>query len=125
MRDRENELKKRRENINKIRISVSLITIIVSLTLVFTLAKQQVQIQNINNVKSQQQAKKNDLDKEIKKLSNDFKNLDNLSLIEKYARKRLGMVKPDEVLVKDEKDKPKKDQNYTPSPTFENNMIDK
>ena len=58
-------------------------------------------------------------EKEIKKLSEDSKNLDNPELIEKYAREKLGMVKPNEVLIKDEKEKPKKDTNFTPSPTFD------
>ena len=40
-------------------------------------------------------------------------------MVEKYAREKLGMVKPNEVLIKDEKEKPKKDTNFTPSPTFD------
>ena len=65
------------------------------------------------------QTKQAELEKEILKLSEDSKHLDNPELIEKYAREKLGMVKPNEVLIKDEKEKPKKDANFTPSPTFD------
>ncbi|MDU5925145.1 MAG: septum formation initiator family protein, partial [Finegoldia magna] len=89
------------------------------ITLLFTIFKQQIQIRNINNVKIEQQNKKAELEKEIVKLSDDTKNLDNPKLIEKYAREKLGMVKPNEILIKDEKEKPKKDSNFTPSPTLD------
>ena len=118
MNARDNQIRKRRKNVNKFRIIVSVVTIFACVTLLFTIFKQQIQIRNINNVKLEQQTKKNELEKEIKKLSEDSKNLDNPELIEKYAREKLGMVKPNEVLIKDEKQKPKKNANFTPSPTF-------
>lgn len=120
MSTRNNQVRKRRENVNKFRIFVSLLTVLACLTLCFTIFKQQIQIKNLNSIKIEQQNKKAQLDKEIKKLSEDSKHLDNPKLIEKYAREKLGMVKPDEVLVKDENEKPSKNENYTPSPTFEN-----
>lgn len=119
MNTRENQIRKRRKNVNKFRIVVSAITIIACITLLFTIFKQQIQIRNINNVKIEQQNKKAELEKEIVKLSDDSKNLDNPKLIEKYAREKLGMVKPNEILIKDEKEKPKKDSNFTPSPTLD------
>ncbi|EGS32563.1 cell division protein FtsL [Finegoldia magna SY403409CC001050417] len=119
MNTRENQIRKRRKNVNKFRIIVSAITIIACITLLFTIFKQQIQIRNINNVKIEQQNKKAELEKEIVKLSDDSKNLDNPKLIEKYAREKLGMVKPNEILIKDEKEKPKKDSNFTPSPTLD------
>lgn len=119
MNARDNQIRKRRKNVNKFRIIVSAVTIFVCVTLLFTIFKQQIQIRNINNIKLEQQTKKDELEKEIKKLSEDSKNLDNPELIEKYAREKLGMVKPNEVLIKDEKEKPKKDTNFTPSPTFD------
>ena len=119
MNARENQIRKRRKNVNKFRIIVSAITIFACITLLFTIFKQQIQIRNINNVKLEQQTKKAELEKEIVKLSDDSKNLDNPELIEKYAREKLGMVKPNEVLIKDEKEKPKKDTTFTPSPTFD------
>ena len=114
MNTRENQIRKRRKNVNKFRIIVSAITIFACITLLFTIFKQQIQIRNINNVKIEQQNKKAELEKEIVKLSDDTKNLDNPKLIEKYAREKLGMVKPNEILIKDEKEKPKKDSNFTP-----------
>lgn len=119
MNTRENQIRKRRKNVNKFRIVVSAITIFACITLLFTIFKQQIQIRNINNVKLVQQNKKAELEKEIVKLSDDSKNLDNPKLIEKYAREKLGMVKPNEILIKDEKEKPKKDSNFTPSPTLD------
>ncbi len=119
MNTRENQIRKRRKNVNKFRIIVSAITIFACITLLFTIFKQQIQIRNINNVKIEQQNKKAELEKEIVKLSDDSKNLDNPELIEKYAREKLGMVKPNEILIKDEKEKPKKDSNFTPSPTLD------
>ncbi|EFL53699.1 septum formation initiator family protein [Finegoldia magna] len=119
MNTRENQIRKRRKNVNKFRIVVSAITIFACITLLFTIFKQQIQIRNINNVKIEQQNKKAELEKEIVKLSDDTKNLDNPKLIEKYAREKLGMVKPNEILIKDEKEKPKKDSNFTPSPTLD------
>lgn len=119
MNTRENQIRKRRKNVNKFRIVVSAITIFACITLLFTIFKQQIQIRNINNVKLEQQNKKAELEKEIVKLSDDSKNLDNPKLIEKYAREKLGMVKPNEILIKDEKEKPKKDSNFTPSPTLD------
>lgn len=119
MNTRENQIRKRRKNVNKFRIVVSAITIFACITLLFTIFKQQIQIRNINNVKIEQQNKKAELEKEIVKLSDDSKNLDNPKLIEKYAREKLGMVKPNEILIKDEKEKPKKDSNFTPSPTLD------
>lgn len=119
MNTRENQIRKRRKNVNKFRIIVSAITIFACITLLFTIFKQQMQIRNINNVKIEQQNKKAELEKEIVKLSDDTKNLDNPKLIEKYAREKLGMVKPNEILIKDEKEKPKKDSNFTPSPTLD------
>lgn len=119
MNTRENQIIKRRKNVNKFRIIVSAITIFACFTLLFTIFKQQIQIRNINNVKIEQQNKKAELEKEIVKLSDDSKNLDNPKLIEKYAREKLGMVKPNEILIKDEKEKPKKDSNFTPSPTLD------
>lgn len=119
MNTRENQIRKRRKNVNKFRIIVSAITIFACITLLFTIFKQQIQIRNINNVKLVQQNKKAELEKEIVKLSDDSKNLDNPKLIEKYAREKLGMVKPNEILIKDEKEKPKKDSNFTPSPTLD------
>lgn len=119
MNTRENQIIKRRKNVNKFRIIVSAITIFACITLLFTIFKQQIQIRNINNVKIEQQNKKAELEKEIVKLSDDSKNLDNPELIEKYAREKLGMVKPNEILIKDEKEKPKKDSNFTPSPTLD------
>lgn len=119
MNTRENQIRKRRKNVNKFRIVVSAITIFACITLLFTIFKQQIQIRNINNVKIEQQNKKAELEKEIVKLSDDSKNLDNPELIEKYAREKLGMVKPNEILIKDEKEKPKKDSNFTPSPTLD------
>lgn len=119
MNTRENQIRKRRKNVNKFRIIVSAITIFACFTLLFTIFKQQIQIRNINNVKIEQQNKKAELEKEIVKLSDDSKNLDNPKLIEKYAREKLGMVKPNEILIKDEKEKPKKDSNFTPSPTLD------
>ncbi len=119
MNTRENQMRKRRKNVNKFRIIVSAITIFACITLLFTIFKQQIQIRNINNVKIEQQNKKAELEKEIVKLSDDSKNLDNPKLIEKYAREKLGMVKPNEILIKDEKEKPKKDSNFTPSPTLD------
>ncbi len=119
MNTRENQIRKRRKNVNKFRIIVSAITIFACITLLFTIFKQQIQIRNINNVKIEQQNKKAELEKEIVKLSDDSKNLDNPKLIEKYAREKLGMVKPNEILIKDEKEKPKKDCNFTPSPTLD------
>ena len=119
MNTRENQMRKRRKNVNKFRIIVSAITIFACITLLFTIFKQQIQIRNINNVKIEQQNKKAELEKEIVKLSDDTKNLDNPKLIEKYAREKLGMVKPNEILIKDEKEKPKKDSNFTPSPTLD------
>ncbi|EXF26632.1 FtsB family cell division protein [Finegoldia magna] len=119
MNTRENQIRKRRKNVNKFRIIVSAITIFACITLLFTIFKQQIQIRNINNVKIEQQNKKAELEKEIVKLSDDSKNLDNPKLIEKYAREKLGMVKPNEILIKDEKEKPKKDSNFTPSPTLD------
>ena len=119
MNTRENQIIKRRKNVNKFRIIVSAITIFACITLLFTIFKQQIQIRNINNVKIEQQNKKAELEKEIVKLSDDSKNLDNPKLIEKYAREKLGMVKPNEILIKDEKEKPKKDSNFTPSPTLD------
>lgn len=119
MNTRENQIIKRRKNVNKFRIIVSAITIFACFTLLFTIFKQQIQIRNINNVKIEQQNKKAELEKEIVKLSDDTKNLDNPKLIEKYAREKLGMVKPNEILIKDEKEKPKKDSNFTPSPTLD------
>ncbi|KXA07860.1 septum formation initiator family protein [Finegoldia magna] len=119
MNTRENQIRKRRKNVNKFRIIVSAITIFACITLLFTIFKQQIQIRNINNVKIEQQNKKAELEKEIVKLSDDTKNLDNPKLIEKYAREKLGMVKPNEILIKDEKEKPKKDSNFTPSPTLD------
>ena len=119
MNTRENQIRKRRKNVNKFRIIVSAITIFACITLLFTIFKQQIQIRNINNVKIEKQNKKAELEKEIVKLSDDSKNLDNPKLIEKYAREKLGMVKPNEILIKDEKEKPKKDSNFTPSPTLD------
>ena len=119
MNTRENQIRKRRKNVNKFRIVVSAITIFACITLLFTIFKQQIQIRNINNVKIEQQNKKAELEKEIVKLSDDTKNLDNPKLIEKYAKEKLGMVKPNEILIKDEKEKPKKDSNFTPSPTLD------
>ena len=119
MNTRENQIRKRRKNVNKFRIIVSAITIFACITLLCTIFKQQIQIRNINNVKIEQQNKKAELEKEIVKLSDDTKNLDNPKLIEKYAREKLGMVKPNEILIKDEKEKPKKDSNFTPSPTLD------
>lgn len=119
MNTRENQIRKRRKNVNKFRIIVSAITIFACITLLFTIFKQQIRIRNINNVKIEQQNKKAELEKEIVKLSDDTKNLDNPKLIEKYAREKLGMVKPNEILIKDEKEKPKKDSNFTPSPTLD------
>ncbi len=119
MNTRENQIRKRRKNVNKFRIIISAITIFACITLLFTIFKQQIQIRNINNVKIEQQNKKAELEKEIVKLSDDTKNLDNPKLIEKYAREKLGMVKPNEILIKDEKEKPKKDSNFTPSPTLD------
>lgn len=119
MNTRENQIRKRRKNVNKFRIIISAITIFACITLLFTIFKQQIQIRNINNVKLEQQNKKAELEKEIVKLSDDTKNLDNPKLIEKYAREKLGMVKPNEILIKDEKEKPKKDSNFTPSPTLD------
>lgn len=119
MNTRENQIRKRRKNVNKFRIIVSAITIFACFTLLFTIFKQQIQIRNINNVKIEQQNKKAELEKEIVKLSDDSKNLDNPKLIEKYAREKLGMVKPNEILIKDEKEKPKKNSNFTPSPTLD------
>lgn len=119
MNTRENQIRKRRKNVNKFRIIVSAITIFACITLLFTIFKQQIQIRNINNVKIEQQNKKAELEKEIVKLSDDTKNLDNPKLIEKYAREKLGMVRPNEILIKDEKEKPKKDSNFTPSPTLD------
>lgn len=119
MNTRENQIRKRRKNVNKFRIIVSAITIFACITLLFTIFKQQIQIRNINNVKIEQQNKKAELEKEIVKLSDDTENLDNPKLIEKYAREKLGMVKPNEILIKDEKEKPKKDSNFTPSPTLD------
>ena len=119
MNTRENQIIKRRKNVNKFRIIISAITIFACITLLFTIFKQQIQIRNINNVKLEQQNKKAELEKEIVKLSDDTKNLDNPKLIEKYAREKLGMVKPNEILIKDEKEKPKKDSNFTPSPTLD------
>ena len=119
MNTRENQIRKRRKNVNKFRIIVSAITIFACITLLFTIFKQQIQIRNINNVKIEQQNKKAELEEEIVKLSDDTKNLDNPKLIEKYAREKLGMVKPNEILIKDEKEKPKKDSNFTPSPTLD------
>ena len=104
MNARDNQIRKRRKNVNKFRIIVSAVTIFACVTLLFTIFKQQIQIRNINNVKLEQQTKKDELEKEIKKLSEDSKNLDNPELIEKYAREKLGMVKPNEVLIKDEKE---------------------
>lgn len=119
MNTRENQIIKRRKNVNKFRIIISAITIFACITLLFTIFKQQIQIRNINNVKLEQQNKKAELEKEIVKLSDDTKNLDNPKLIEKYAREKLGMVKPNEILIKDEKEKPKKNSNFTPSPTLD------
>ena len=119
MNARDNQIKERRKNVNKFRIIVSVATIFACITLLFTIFKQQIQIRNINNVKIEQQNKKAELEKEIVKLSDDTKNLDNPKLIEKYAREKLGMVKPNEILIKDEKEKPKKDSNFTPSPTLD------
>ncbi|MFQ9980626.1 MAG: FtsB family cell division protein [Finegoldia magna] len=119
MNTRENQIRKRRKNVNKFRIIISAITIFACITLLFTIFKQQIQIRNINNVKLEQQNKKAELEKEIVKLSDDTKNLDNPKLIEKYAREKLGMVKPNEILIKDEKEKPKKNSNFTPSPTLD------
>ena len=118
MNTRDNQIRKRRKNVNKFRIIVSVVTIFACFTLLFTIFKQQLQIKSINNVKLEQQTKQAELEKEIIKLSEDSKHLDNPELIEKYAREKLGMVKPNEVLIKDEKEKPKKDANFTPSPTF-------
>lgn len=89
MNTRENQIRKRRKNVNKFRIIVSAITIFACITLLFTIFKQQIQIRNINNVKIEQQNKKAELEKEIVKLSDDSKNLDNPKLIEKYAREKL------------------------------------
>ena len=119
MNTRENQIRKRRKNVNKFRIIISAITIFACITLLFTIFKQQIQIRNINNVKLEQQNKKAELEKEIVKLSDDTKNLDNPKLIEKYAREKLGMVKPNEILIKDEKEKSKKNSNFTPSPTLD------
>ena len=119
MNTRENQIRKRRKNVNKFRIIISAITIFACITLLFTIFKQQIQIRNINNVKIEQQNKKAELEKEIVKLSDDSKNLDNPKLIEKYAREKLGMVKPNEILIKDEKEKSKKNSNFTPSPTLD------
>ena len=119
MNARDKQIKERRKNVNKFRIRVSVATIFACITLLFTIFKQQLQIKNINNVKLEQQTKQAELEKEILKLSEDAKHLDNPELIEKYAREKLGMVKPNEVLIKDEKEKPKKDSNFTPSPTFD------
>ncbi len=119
MNTRENQIRKRRKNVNKFRIIISAITIFACITLLFTIFKQQIQIRNINNVKLEQQNKKAELEKEIVKLSDDTKNLDNPKLIEKYAREKLGMVRPNEILIKDEKEKPKKNSNFTPSPTLD------
>ncbi|MDU5807885.1 MAG: cell division protein FtsL [Finegoldia magna] len=119
MNTRENQIRKRRKNVNKFRIIISAITIFACITLLFTIFKQQIQIRNISNVKLEQQNKKAELEKEIVKLSDDTKNLDNPKLIEKYAREKLGMVKPNEILIKDEKEKPKKNSNFTPSPTLD------
>ncbi len=118
MNARDNQIRKRRKNVNKFRIIVSVVTIFACFTLLFTIFKQQLQIKSINNVKLEQQTKQAELEKEIIKLSEDSKHLDNPELIEKYAREKLGMVKPNEVLIKDEKQKPKKNANFTPSPTF-------
>ena len=118
MNARDNQIKKRRKNVNKFRIIVSVVTIFACFTLLFTIFKQQLQIKSINNVKLEQQTKQAELEKEIIKLSEDSKHLNNPELIEKYAREKLGMVKPNEVLIKDEKQKPKKNANFTPSPTF-------
>ena len=118
MNTRDNQIRKRRKNVNKFRIIVSVVTIFACFTLLFTIFKQQLQIKSINNVKLEQQTKQAELEKEIIKLSEDSKHLDNPELIEKYAREKLGMVKPNEVLIKDEKQKPKKNANFTPSPTF-------
>ena len=119
MNARDKQIKERRKNVNKFRIIVSVVTIFACITLLFTIFKQQLQIKNINNVKLEQQIKQAELENEILKLSEDSKHLDNPELIEKYAREKLGMVKPNEVLIKDEKEKPKKDANFTPSPTFD------
>ncbi len=112
-------------NMNKIRICISLIMISIVLALSFTVMKQQKKIQDIDNVKTQQYSRKAKIDKEIKTLTEDFENLDDPELIEKYARERLGMVKPNEILVKDKTSKPKDNQNYTPSPTLDKNKTDK
>ena len=119
MNARDKQIKERRKNVNKFRIIVSVATIFACITLLFTIFKQQLQIKNINNVKLEQQTKQAELEKEILKLSEDSKHLDNPELIEKYAREKLAMVKPNEFLIKDEKEKPKKDANFTPSPTFD------
>ena len=67
MNTRENQIRKRRKNVNKFRIIVSAITIFACITLLFTIFKQQIQIRNINNVKIEQQNKKAELEKEIVK----------------------------------------------------------
>lgn len=63
MNARENQIRKRRKNVNKFRIIVSAITIFACITLLFTIFKQQIQIRNINNVKLEQQTKKLNLKK--------------------------------------------------------------
>ena len=68
MNARDNQIRKRRKNVNKFRIIVSVVTIFVCVTLLFTIFKQQIQIRNINNIKLEQQTKKDELEKEIKKL---------------------------------------------------------
>lgn len=68
MNARDNQIRKRRKNVNKFRIIVSAVTIFACVTLLFTIFKQQIQIRNINNVKLEQQTKKDELEKEIKKI---------------------------------------------------------
>ena len=89
MNTRDNQIRKRRKNVNKFRIIVSAITIFACVTLLFTIFKQQIQIRNINNVKLEQQTKKDELEKEIKKLSEDSKNLDNQKKIQILHRRQL------------------------------------
>lgn len=67
----------------------------------FILVSQQLKISNLKSIQEEQLLSEKKLDEDIGRLKKEGKDTDNPEIIEKLAREELGMIKPDETIIKD------------------------
>ncbi|MDY6065286.1 MAG: cell division protein FtsL [Finegoldia sp.] len=89
------------KKLNRTKYLISFLAIGLIIYLLSILIGQQAKINQLRDIQEEQVVSEQKLDQEIEKLSKEKADSNNPEIIEKIAREKLGMIEPDEIIVKD------------------------